>query len=156
MPGRDVAPGPAGGLQRIGRGRQLPPVLEDQRGTGLDGRTVGLGEQGREPDAVGPLISVLAGEVGEVVLGVGGGVLRAGAAAGAVAAGSAAAVVGRIGDEGVDAAVGDGGDGGQRVTSVQGVRHCAVLSFRAVSVRVNEPGLEGAKEAFPGEQVAGD
>lgn len=109
VPGRDVAPGPAGGLQRIGRGRQLPPVVEDQRGTGLDGRTVGLGEQGREPDAVGPLISVLAGEVGEVVLGVGGGVLRAGTAAGAVAVGSAAAVAGRIGDEGVDAVVGDGG-----------------------------------------------
>jgi hypothetical protein len=39
---------------------------------------------------------------------------------------------------------------------VQGVRHCAVLPFRGVAVRVNGLRLEAPKEAFPGERVAGD
>lgn len=134
MPRGDPAPGPASGLEGVRR-RQLPPVGEDERGAGLDGRAIGLGEQEGEPEAVRALVSVLAGEVGEVVLGVRRGVLRARGAAGALAARSAAAVVGRVRDHSIHAVVGDAGEGGQRVTSVRVVRHCAVLSFGEAGMR---------------------
>lgn len=106
-------------LQRVRGDGQLPPVGEDKQRRSRPGHPAALGQHQREPEAVGALVSVVAFEVGKLVLNVAADVLVARGLRATLGSGAAAGVVRRIGDHCVGRAVRQRSQYGQRVSAVE-------------------------------------